>query len=84
MEVHICSSLKPPLEYNKDKRSFTNQAWLWPSYPTSELWRYYAVSDYFKKWRGSRGPESLRLEFLEKFSVNNFALSGAEDNPQGC
>ena len=25
-------------------------------------------------------PESSRLEFLEKFSANNFASSGAEDN----
>ena len=25
-------------------------------------------------------PESSRLEFLEKFSVNNFALSDVEDN----
>ena len=25
-------------------------------------------------------PESSRLEFLEKFSANNFALSNAEDN----
>ena len=25
-------------------------------------------------------PESLRLEFLENFLANNFALSGAEDN----
>ena len=25
-------------------------------------------------------PESSRLEFLEKFLANNFALSGAEDN----
>ena len=25
-------------------------------------------------------PESSRLEFLEKFSSNNFALSDAEDN----
>ena len=25
-------------------------------------------------------PESSRLEFLEKFSANNFALSHAEDN----
>ena len=28
-------------------------------------------------------PESSRLEFLEKFSVNNFALSDAEDNTSG-
>ena len=26
---------------------------------------------------------SSRLEFLEKFSANNFALSGAEDNTSG-
>ena len=28
-------------------------------------------------------PESSRLEFLEKFSANNFALSDAEDNISG-
>ena len=28
-------------------------------------------------------PESSRLEFLEKFLVNNFALSDAEDNMSG-
>ena len=28
-------------------------------------------------------PESSRLEFLEKFSANNFALSDAEDNTLG-
>ena len=28
-------------------------------------------------------PESSRLEFLEKFSVNNFALSDAEDSTSG-
>ena len=29
---------------------------------------------------GNEIPESSRLEFLEKFLVNNFALSDAEDN----
>ena len=29
-------------------------------------------------------PESLRLEFLEKFSANNFALSDAEGNISGA
>ena len=29
---------------------------------------------------GKEISESSRLEFLEKFSVNNFALSNAEDN----
>ena len=28
-------------------------------------------------------PESSRLEFLEKFSANNFALSDAEGNTSG-
>ena len=30
--------------------------------------------------RGKEIPESSRLEFLEKFLANNFALSEAEDN----
>ena len=30
--------------------------------------------------KGKEIPESLRLEFFEKFSANNFALSDAEDN----
>ena len=29
---------------------------------------------------GKEIPESSRLEFLEKFAANNFALSDAEDN----
>ena len=32
---------------------------------------------------GKEIPESSRLEFLEKFSANNFALSDAEDNTSG-
>ena len=32
---------------------------------------------------GKEIRESLRLEFLEKFSANNFALSDAEDNTSG-
>ena len=32
---------------------------------------------------GKEIPESLRLEFLEKFLANNFALSEAEDNTSG-
>ena len=33
--------------------------------------------------RGKDIPESSRLEFLEKFSANNFALSDAEENTSG-
>ena len=32
---------------------------------------------------GKEIPESSRLEFIEKFSANNFALSDAEDNTSG-
>ena len=32
---------------------------------------------------GKKTPESSRLEFKEKFSANNFALSDAEDNTSG-
>ena len=32
---------------------------------------------------GKEIPESLRLEFLEKFLVNNYALPDAEDNISG-
>ena len=32
---------------------------------------------------GKEIPQSLRLEFLEKFSGNNFALLDAEDNTTG-
>ena len=33
---------------------------------------------------GEKGKERLESSRLEKFSANNFALSDAEDNPQGC
>ena len=32
---------------------------------------------------GNEAPESSRLEFKEKFSENNFALSDVEDNTSG-
>ena len=32
---------------------------------------------------GKEIPESLRLEFLEKSSASNFALSDAKDNSSG-
>ena len=32
---------------------------------------------------GKQIPESFRLEFLEKFSANNFALSDVEDHTSG-
>ena len=50
----------------------------------------FGVTDIFCSFRlvlegktGKEIPESSRLEFLEKFSANNFALSDAEDNTSG-
>ena len=36
-----------------------------------------------RRQTGKQIPQSSRLEFLEKFSGKNFALSGAEDNTSG-
>ena len=36
-----------------------------------------------RREKGKEIPESSRLEFSEKFSANNFALSDAEDNISG-
>ena len=37
----------------------------------------------YRRENGKKIPESSRLEFLEKFSPNDFALSDAEDNTSG-
>ena len=36
-----------------------------------------------RREKGKEIPESSRLEFSEKFSANNFALSDVEDNTSG-
>ena len=60
--------------------SLTNQGSLWPFKPSWELQKYYRVKE---GKRGKEIPQSSRLEFLEKSSANNFALSDAEDNTSG-
>ena len=47
MKVQTCNSLEPPLGYNQCLTHLTNQGWLWSSYPTRKLQKYYGVSDYF-------------------------------------
>ena len=37
--------LEPPLEYNQDQMSLTNQGSLWPIQQFQELQKYYAISD---------------------------------------
>ena len=49
------------------------------------LQKYYAVSDSFYKEKQVKRyiPKSSKLEFLEKFLPNNFALSDTEENTSG-
>ena len=71
MKVQAHSSLEPPLEHNRDQLPLMNQGLL-------------RVTEIFCSFRlvlegrtGKEVPESLRLEFLEKFLANSFALSDA-------
>ena len=47
---------------------------------TEILWSFQLV---LEGKTGNEIPESSRLEFLEKFSANNFALSDAEEITSG-
>ena len=47
---------------------------------TEILWSFRSV---LQGKTGKEIPESSRLEYLEKFSTNDFALSDAEDNSSG-
>ena len=76
MKVQTCSSLEPPLQYNKDTRCLLQIKMVMTSLSnlkvTIILCRFLLVQE------GKEGkdiPESLRLAFLETFSVNIFALS---------
>ena len=50
----------------------------------SEVHKGFAHHKKKTNWVVPEITQSLRSEFSEKFSVNNFALSDAEDNSQGC
>ena len=85
MKVQAHSSLEPPLEYNQDQMSLMNQG------------LYYDLSNHILSYgnimqfeililegkTGNEIPESPRLDILEKFLANNFALSDAENNTSG-
>ena len=70
-------SLKPTLEYNWDKMPLTNQGSLTILEVTEILCSFRLV---LEGKTGKETPKLSRLEFLEKFSTNNFALSDAEGN----
>ena len=68
--VRLHSSLEPPLVYNQDQMPLANQGSLWPCSCRLAL----------EGKTGKEIPASSRLEFLVKFSANNFTYSDAEDN----
>ena len=74
MKVQVHSSLEPPLEYNQDQMPLMNQG----GYRNIMYFRLVLEGKI-----GKEIPELSRLEFLEKFLVNKFALSQAEDNTSG-
>ena len=83
-KVPAHSSLEPPLEYNQDQMLLTNQGSLWPFLTMSGVTeRLYSFRLVLQEKTGKEISESWRLELLEKFSANNYALSEAEDNNSG-
>ena len=83
MKVPAHSSLEPPLEYNQDQTSWR----CWWIKVCCDVFNHlgsYGNSMQFqissRRETGKEKPELPRLEFLETFSANNFALSNAENN----
>ena len=80
MNFQVQVPLEPPLEYNQEKMPLTLRfimTFLTISWVTEILCSFNLV---LEGKTGKEITESSRLEFLEKFSANNFALSDAEDN----
>ena len=81
MKILDHSSLEPPLEHNQDQTTFK------VCYDIlNHLGSYKILCGFRLVLKGKTGEEILessRLEFLEKFLANNFALSHAVDNTSG-
>ena len=85
----VQSSLERPLKYNQNQMPLMNQASLRHFWHL--LWHFiitiFRVMEILCSFRlalevetTEEIPDSSRLEFLEKYWANNFALSDAEDN----
>ena len=84
-KVQAHSSLEPPLEYIQSGPDALDKSRFVMTFLT-----IFGVTEILYSFRlvlegktGKEIPESSREEFLEKFSVNNFALSDAEDKTFG-
>ena len=81
MNIQARSSLDPPLENNQDQIPLMNQGSLSPFLTILGVTQI--LCSFRLALEGKTGkeiPESSILEFLEKFSANKVALSGAFSN----
>ena len=85
MKVQAHSSLEPPLEYNQDQMPLMNQGLYYDL--SNDILSYGNIMQFeiliLEGKTGNEIPESSRLDILEKFLANNFALSDAENNTSG-
>ena len=85
MKVQAHSSLEPPLEYNQDQMPLMNQGLYYDL--SNDILSYGNIMQFeiliLEGKTGNEIPESPRLDILEKFLANNFALSDAENNTSG-
>ena len=78
MKVQAHSSLEPPLDYNQDHDIFDKSRFVKAFLTILEIFSSFRLV--LEGKTGKLTPESLKLEFLNKFSANIFALSDAEDS----
>ena len=85
MKVQAHISLEPPLEYNQDQMPLKNQGLYYDL--SNDILSYGNIMQFeiliLEGKTGNEIPESSRLDILEKFLANNFALSDAENNTSG-
>ena len=80
MKVQAHGFLAPPMEYNQDQTPLMNQGLLTFLIILGIMEILCSFKLVLEGETGKEIPESSRLESLEKFLENNFALSNAEDN----
>ena len=81
MKVQTPNSSEQSLQYNQEQDAFDESRFVMTFLTILGVMEI--VSSFRLLLKGKTGkkiPESSRLEFLEKFLANNFALSDAEDN----
>ena len=87
MKVQAHSFSEPPMEHNHNLIPLTNQGYdLLDQFESYEVMLYYVILCNFIVLEGKAGkeiPQSSRLKFSEKFTVNIFVLLDAEYNSTG-